>query len=414
MTQPLAGLVVVVTRPARQAERFIGMLMERGAAAVAFPTVAIEPVPLDDQRPRGARRAADRLGHLYERERRRAGARADRPACASRNRGDRPSHGARGRSGRDSRRRHSGGRRGFRGLAGAPGVRGALGPAYRRIQGRRRTRRAPRRARAPRCSGHRRRGLPPPAGRSGCRGRWRNWPAPAPPHRPSSQSRASRSSESLLQLAPESRAPHLQDATLLVPGERVAAAARRHGWRGPIVVRAKCRGRSDARCAHRAAGSRRPARACVIRFARNSPARTRESDVGRNRIPLWRNECPARRRRRHEPDAGCLRRRGAAACDLRSLASRPVRRSHRPGSRPGRPGSRHPGPARRTARDTDGPARDLARMRCAPNCAGCASCLRRWANSAAASRSFAPEPSRLSVPGFAPRRCTCSTSARGA
>jgi uroporphyrinogen-III synthase len=42
--------------------------------------------------------------------------------------------------------------------------------------------------------------------------------------------------ESLLQLAPESRVPHLGDATLLAPGDRVAAAARRHGWRGPIVV----------------------------------------------------------------------------------------------------------------------------------------------------------------------------------
>jgi uroporphyrinogen-III synthase len=42
--------------------------------------------------------------------------------------------------------------------------------------------------------------------------------------------------ESLLQLAPESRVPHLADAALLVPGERVAAAARQHGWRGPVVV----------------------------------------------------------------------------------------------------------------------------------------------------------------------------------
>lgn len=46
MTQSLAGLVVVVTRPARQAPRFIGLLREHGATAVAFPTIAIEPVPL--------------------------------------------------------------------------------------------------------------------------------------------------------------------------------------------------------------------------------------------------------------------------------------------------------------------------------------------------------------------------------
>jgi len=42
--------------------------------------------------------------------------------------------------------------------------------------------------------------------------------------------------ESLLELAPESRVPGLLDARLVVPGERVASAARGNGWRGPIVV----------------------------------------------------------------------------------------------------------------------------------------------------------------------------------
>ena len=40
----------------------------------------------------------------------------------------------------------------------------------------------------------------------------------------------------LLELAPAERCPRLRDAVLLVPGERVAAAAREIGWRGPIVV----------------------------------------------------------------------------------------------------------------------------------------------------------------------------------
>jgi len=40
----------------------------------------------------------------------------------------------------------------------------------------------------------------------------------------------------LLDLAPEDRCPRLRDAALLVPGERVAAAARSHGWRGRLVV----------------------------------------------------------------------------------------------------------------------------------------------------------------------------------
>jgi len=40
----------------------------------------------------------------------------------------------------------------------------------------------------------------------------------------------------LLELAPEEGCPALRDATLLVPGERVASSARDFGWRGRIVV----------------------------------------------------------------------------------------------------------------------------------------------------------------------------------
>ena len=145
------------------------------------------------RRPCGARRAADRLGHLHERERRGAGARADGPAGACSDRGHRPGHRTRRRSRGVSRRRDSRDGRGFRGLAGAPCVRRTLGPAHRDLQGRRWTRRAARRARASRCSGCRRRGLPPPAGRAGRRFACRSWPTPAPPDRSWSQSRASRS-----------------------------------------------------------------------------------------------------------------------------------------------------------------------------------------------------------------------------
>ena len=74
--------------------------------------------------------------------------------------------------------------------------------------------------------------------------------------RPWSRSRASRSWSRCSQLAPESRVPHLADATLLVPGERVAAAARRHGWRGPIVVARSAEDEAmlDALIERRAAG----------------------------------------------------------------------------------------------------------------------------------------------------------------
>lgn len=47
MIQSLAGLTVVVTRPARQSARFMQLLGEQGAASVAFPALAIEPVTLD-------------------------------------------------------------------------------------------------------------------------------------------------------------------------------------------------------------------------------------------------------------------------------------------------------------------------------------------------------------------------------
>ena len=47
MTGPLAGVVVVVTRPAAQAARFAAMAAAAGARPLLFPTIAIEPVVLD-------------------------------------------------------------------------------------------------------------------------------------------------------------------------------------------------------------------------------------------------------------------------------------------------------------------------------------------------------------------------------
>lgn len=42
----------------------------------------------------------------------------------------------------------------------------------------------------------------------------------------------------LLAAVPDDGLPQLRDTVLLVPGERVAASARAHGWRGPLVVAA--------------------------------------------------------------------------------------------------------------------------------------------------------------------------------
>ena len=47
MTGPLAGVVVVVTRPAAQAARFAAMAGAAGADPLLFPAMAIEPVALD-------------------------------------------------------------------------------------------------------------------------------------------------------------------------------------------------------------------------------------------------------------------------------------------------------------------------------------------------------------------------------
>lgn len=42
--------------------------------------------------------------------------------------------------------------------------------------------------------------------------------------------------ESLLDTVSDARVPQLREAALLLPGERVAAAARALGWRGPLIV----------------------------------------------------------------------------------------------------------------------------------------------------------------------------------
>lgn len=47
MTAPLAGITLVVTRPAAQAGRFIELANSLGARCVAFPTLEIEPLAVD-------------------------------------------------------------------------------------------------------------------------------------------------------------------------------------------------------------------------------------------------------------------------------------------------------------------------------------------------------------------------------
>lgn len=61
----------------------------------------------------------------------------------------------------------------------------------------------------------------------------------------------------LLEIAPADRCPRLRDAGLLVPGERVASAARDHAWRGRVIVApsAEDSAMADALCGALADGS---------------------------------------------------------------------------------------------------------------------------------------------------------------
>lgn len=62
----------------------------------------------------------------------------------------------------------------------------------------------------------------------------------------------------LLELAPESSCPRLKDAGLLVPGERVATAARALGWRGRVAVAPTAEDATMADALCRAFGSSPP------------------------------------------------------------------------------------------------------------------------------------------------------------
>jgi uroporphyrinogen-III synthase len=230
---PLAGQVVVVTRPARQAARFLRLLEERGARAVAFPTIAVEPVPLapDARRelevgqldwivftsanavehapssvPPGARIAA--IGRATARTIEALGLRVDAlPAAGADTEGLLALPAFADMTGRRVLIvKGVGGRDALRAGLAARGAQVVVAEVYRRVP------------------------AAPVAG------------AVEAVRRACETGRAVIAVtsvevlESLLELAPESRVPGLLDARLVVPGERVASAARGNGWRGPIVV----------------------------------------------------------------------------------------------------------------------------------------------------------------------------------
>lgn len=58
MSQPLAGLGVLVTRPAHQAGNFISLLQQSGAQTFALPAIAIQPLTLSEDLRRRLQQAA--------------------------------------------------------------------------------------------------------------------------------------------------------------------------------------------------------------------------------------------------------------------------------------------------------------------------------------------------------------------
>ena len=235
MTPALEGLTVVVTRPARQAGAFVAMLRDAGADPILLPAIEIEPIELDaasratnapddfdwtvytsanaveyslQQLPRPARTRVAAIGRATARALEQQGIRVDAvPQGASESEGLL----ALG---------HFADLRGRRILI----VKGAGGRALLREELARRG------AEVVLCEVYRRQ------------------PAAADPAALAALRDASdrtglivavTSSEvlaALLEAAPDGRLPKLRDATLLVPGDRVAASARNLGWRGPLIA----------------------------------------------------------------------------------------------------------------------------------------------------------------------------------
>ena len=82
----------------------------------------------------------------------------------------------------------------------------------------------------------------------------------------------------LLDSAPDDRQPQLRDAALLVPGERVATAARDLGWRGPLVVATSAEdGAMFAALARHAEARAAAVRRSVIRSPDRCPPRSNPS-----------------------------------------------------------------------------------------------------------------------------------------
>ena len=235
MTPPLSGLTVVVTRPEGQAGPMLRLLREAGATPLAFPTIEIERIVLDEaSRKRCAPDAHDWVIYTSANAVEHAMAQLPRPMHAR--------VAAVGRATARLLQEHgievdavppkvsdSEGLLGTTGLADVAGRRILIlkGVGGRDVLRESLTRRG---AAVTLGEVYRRRVASPDPGalaelERAC--------VAGPPVIAVTSVEVL---DALLQLAPESRLPRLRDAPLLLPGARVAEAARARGWRGPVVV----------------------------------------------------------------------------------------------------------------------------------------------------------------------------------
>jgi uroporphyrinogen-III synthase len=235
VTPPLAGVVVVVTRPAAQAARFAELVTAAGAKPLLLPAIEIEPVDLDAaSRARltpdefdwtiytSANAVEYSLRQLPRPQRTRVAAVGRATARALQEHGITVS--ALPRTSADSE-----------GLLALE--------CFADLRGRRVLILKGRGGRALLREELARRGAEVVPGDV-----YQRRPADAPPGSLDELRRATDAGHaaiaatsaevlaSLLELAPAERCPHLRDAMLVVPGERAAATAREYGWRGRVVV----------------------------------------------------------------------------------------------------------------------------------------------------------------------------------
>lgn len=246
MTLPLAGLVVVVTRPAAQAGRFAALATAAGAQPLLLPTLEIEPITLDTEW-RGRLVPDDYDWTIY------TSANAVESALQQLPRPQHTRVAAVGRATARALQQHGIAVNAIpRTTADSEGLLEL--ECFAELRGRRILILKGRGGRTLLSEELARRGAEVVIGDV-----YQRRQAAASPQALDELRRACDADQAviaatsaevlaaLLALAPADRCPRLRDAALLVPGERVAAAARSHGWRGRLIV---APGAEDAAMAH--------------------------------------------------------------------------------------------------------------------------------------------------------------------